>query len=121
MLDKCDFPESVCWFVHSKSSTDISPQTLKEYKCGLCGKIFQNKNDFMHHRKQDHRQFISKCRDHVNGSCRRESSVCWYIHEDSNVSPDNEPSDMMTRLFEMMEKFTERMEQIETQLFNENL
>ena len=57
----------------------------------------------------------------MNGSCRRESNVCWYIHEDSNVSPDHESSDMMTRLFEMMEKFTERMEQIETQLYNENL
>ena len=49
-------------------------------------------NDFMHNRKQD--------------------------HEDSIERPDHDSSDMMTSLFEMMKKFTEKMEH---QLYNANI
>ena len=121
VLGKCDFPESICWFIHTKPSTALSPQTFQEYKYGLCEKVFQQKNDFMHHRKQNHKQFVPKCGDYINGSCRLENNVCWFIHQVTNESPEHESSDMMTRLFKMMEKFTERMEQIENQLYNENL
>ena len=30
LLDKCDFPENVCWFMHTKPDTTFSQQTLKE-------------------------------------------------------------------------------------------
>ena len=118
LLGKCDFPENVCWFMHTKSSTTLSPQTLKEYKCGICENVFLHKTDFMKHRKKVHTQFVPECRDNVNGACRYEKIGCWYMHEDTEDSPHQESSNMMTRLFEMMEKFTERMELMENQLYN---
>ena len=49
-----------------------SPQTLREYMCGLREKIVQHKTDFMHQRNEDHEQLIPDCRDYMNGSCRFE-------------------------------------------------
>ena len=90
-------------------------QTLKEYKCE---NVFRQKTDCMKHRKQDHTQFVPECRDTVNGACRYEKNGCLYIHEDTKDSPHEESSSMMNRLFERMEKLTERMLLIDNQLYN---
>jgi hypothetical protein len=92
---------------------------LKQFKCGFCENVFEHKSDFMNHRKKQHTQSVPACRDNINGTCRRDTSTCWFKHEDSNhENTEHESSDMMKRLFEMMENFTERMNQMETQLYN---
>ena len=40
---KCDFPDNVCWFMHTKISTSSSPQMLKQFKCGFCEMTFPEK------------------------------------------------------------------------------
>ena len=117
MLEKCEFPENVCWFMHKKPDTTLSQQTLKDYKCGVCEKTFHHKTDFMNHRKQEHAQFVPECKDYRNGVCRYEQNGCWFRHceVDHNEMQVVEKS-MMERLFEMMENFTERITNIENQL-----
>jgi hypothetical protein len=119
---RCDFPESVCWFMHTQTSTASSPQTLKSYKCGICDKDFPCKSNFMKHRKREHEEFVPLCRDNTNGSCAHDSDSCWFKHNAySNESINMESSDMIKRLFEMMENFTERISEMEKQLYNENI
>ena len=103
--------------MHTKPSTNFSPQTLKEYKCGICEKVLHHKTDFMNHRKKEHAQFVPECREYMNGACRYEKNGWWFRHCD--VEPAEmqaaEPA-MMDRLFKMMEHFTERINNIENQL-----
>ena len=103
--------------MHTKPSTNFSPQTLKEYKCGICEKVFHHKTDFMNHRKKEHAQFVPECREYMNGACRYEKNGCWFRHCDVEPAEMQAPEPaMMDRLFKMMEHFTERINNIENQL-----
>ena len=105
--------------MHTKSSSSSSQQMLKEYKCGFCKDVFKHKSDFMNHRKQQHTESVPAFRENVNGTCRHDTHTCWFRHEEfKNGNPDHESTDMMKRLFEMMENFTNRMTQMENQLYN---
>ena len=105
--------------MHTKNSSNSSQQMLKEFKCGFCEEVFKHKSDFMNHRKQHHPQSVPACRDNVNGTCRHDTNTCWFIHQDfNNENHDQESTDMMKRLFQMMENFTDRIKQMENQLYN---
>ena len=83
----CAFEDDVCWLSHKvydKNRATSFPQTLKELKCSLCEIIFKNKSDFMTHRKDNHPQNISTCRDDKNGVCRFRAEECWYKHISDN-------------------------------------
>ena len=96
----------------TKASAIFSPQTLKEYKCGICEKVFHH-----NHRKNEHSQFVPKCREYINGACRYEQNGCWFRHCDLEPSKmQAAEAAMMDRLFKMMEHFTERINNIENQL-----
>ena len=112
LLGKCDFPDSV----YAGLGNTSAPQSLKEYKCGFCDQIFQNKSDFMNYRKRHHIEFTSPCRDYIIGCCRYKQG-CLYKHEGLNEVSNIESSDMI-RFFKIMEKFTERMKQVENHLYN---
>ena len=64
---------------------------------------------------------ISECTQYKNGSCRFDSEKCWYKHGNIIENMHVEPTDMISRLFGMMEKFTKRMEEMERQLYNESI
>ena len=74
----------------------------------------------MEHRKLEHPQKISACRKEMDGSCRFGDDKCWYSHKHSlKINETGNPSqdqELINRLFTMMEKFTERIENIENQL-----
>ena len=119
----CDFPDSVCWFDHTLSDKKIetsSTQTLKEYKCGFCHETFVNKNLFMKHRKRFHNENIQPCRDIQHGSCIYGEELCWFKHGNEIQTAQAEIQEceptMMSRLFDMMEQFGQRMNNIENQL-----
>ena len=116
----CDFPDNVCWFSHNPNVNTTKPQTLKQFNCNMCGCIFKNKSEFMKHRKIEHPNNISPCRDFNSGYCRLDAKTCWYTHDDKECNPHNENSEsvnsMMNRLFTMMEQFGERMKNLEMQI-----
>ena len=114
----CEFSDEDCWYQH-KTKNSLLTQTLKEFKCSLCGQSFTLKSDFMNHRKREHPQKISICKTYINGSCKFGNEKCWYTHVEKHSEMeeiiDNNP-EMITRIFDMMEKFAERFELIENQL-----
>jgi hypothetical protein len=46
---------------------------------------------------------------------------CWYKHGKMIENMHVETTDMISRLFGMMEKFRKRMEEMERQLYNESI
>ena len=111
----CEFSDEDCWYQHKP---DESSQPLKEFKCSLCGQTFNFKPDFMKHRKTEHPNNISICKTYNNGSCNFGSEKCWYKHVEKQTEPGeiDENIEIITRIFDMMEKFAERFELIENQL-----
>ena len=114
----CDFPDDVCWISHKvcEKSSSSAPQMLDKFKCGICEQSFGSKSNFMSHRRKEHSEHVSACRDNSNGWCRFGADKCWFKHEEHNDKEEFEKSEMINRLFEMMEKFSKRFEIIENQL-----
>ena len=114
----CAFESNECWFAHPElHKASLVPRTLKPIKCRFCDKTFETKTKFMEHRKLEHPEKISACKKEIDGSCRFGVDKCWYAHkyphQNGNLTQDPE---LLNRLFTMMEKFTERMNNIENQL-----
>ena len=86
----CAFGEEDCWFRHDQ--TEQTSQTLKELKCSLCGKLFNDKKEFMKHRKSDHLNNVSECKDNENGWCRFSGKECWFKHGDVMCNNERENS-----------------------------
>ena len=108
----CAFDAQICWYSHDQSDKSTTPQTLKEFKCSFCGKIFKSKSAFMEHRKNEHKTSISECRNDKNGWCQFSAEKCWYKHEElsfDNQDQNSQPPEMMSRLFTMMEAYQERI------------
>jgi DNA-directed RNA polymerase subunit RPC12/RpoP len=62
----CSFGENLCWFKHDENDNSF-PQTITEYKCGICGNKYDYKKEFMQHRKREHINYVSECRENENG------------------------------------------------------
>ena len=119
LQDKCAFDGSICWFSHDQtndSKGSLFPQILKEFKCSFCEQIFKNKSDFMQHRKHEHPKYVSECRENQNGSCKFDET-CWYQHKDrfSYENESHQSPEKFERLFDMMEKYAERLEILDIQ------
>ena len=80
----CEFTDQDCWFRHENLSTSLAPQTLSVFKCNLCGKTFNNKREFMEHRKREHTKNVSQCRENKSGWCRFASEDCWFLHNNES-------------------------------------
>ena len=118
----CAFGDE-CWFRHTQTGQGSSlPQTLKEFKCGLCGKLFERKKVFMEHRKSEHIENVSVCKENKNGACVHGSQECWFKHqsEEQNVIDDKisgiKTVELVKRLFDMMEVFAQRISHVENQM-----
>ena len=119
----CDFNDE-CWYVHSSTQSD----GVIEFKCRICDNKFSNKKTFMQHRKKDHVQNVVFCKNALKGTCHFGAKNCWFNHHDNEITytSENETEngeylqntnqEMMEKLFEMMEKFTQRIIQIENKI-----
>ena len=72
---------------------------------------------------------VSKCKQESYGKCKFESKYCWFIHEsDGNVLSNEknnevikEQSDVMQKVFGMLETMTERIMKIEQNNTNKTI
>ena len=114
----CAFDSKECWFDHPElSQASLVPRALKSVKCRFCEKTFETKSEFMEHRKLEHPEKITACKKEMDGSCRFGMEKCWYAHKYQHQTKIlNQDPELINRLFTMMEKFTERINNIENQL-----
>ena len=77
--------------------------------------MFKGRFDFMKHRKLEHRPAVTKCRHALYGTCMFGEDKCWFVHEnDKNEKIIQNNQEVFEKLFNMMEKMTERIVQMET-------
>ena len=110
----CERSASECWYKH-----DSANHNIKEFKCSECDIVFDWKFDLMKHRKHEHPKHVSVCTKNRNGSCHFGEEKCWFKHEGGKQEMEEiyeENPEIITKMFDMMEKFTERFEFIENQL-----
>ena len=86
------------------------------FSCTHCEKEFTIKSRLMNHRKQEHKNKIKVCINSTNGLCKFESD-CWYKHEDienENININGSKNqEIFDKIFDMMEKCTNRIVNIE--------
>ena len=110
----CDFSASDCWYKH-----DSSNHSIKEYKCNLCDITFDLNVNLIRHKKREHPKNVPVCTTNINGSCHFGEEKCCFRQEGKKHAMEeivNENPEIITKFFDMMEKFTERFEFIENQL-----
>ena len=123
---KCAFGDT-CWFSHDASSK----KSCQEYKCSICEKEFKIKSVFMYHRKTEHSETVPICKHEITGSCQYGFQNCWFNHNkaqidenesineninENNFMKNNQNNEIMQKLVEMVEKYTQRIVQLENML-----
>ena len=103
----CYFEIDECWFIHD------TPVAM--LMCTFCDKEFHIKTDLMNHRKYEHEEKMKSCKKASRGECPYNTN-CWYKHKEVEIVNQNQNQEMFDKLFEIMEKFTHRIVNIENNL-----
>ena len=86
----CDFDDSSCWFSHSLNRKE----DLKMLKCRSCEKEFKTLSDCLKHKKQEHPNLVSFCKNETEGTCKFGKGRCWFKHnETKDIIEPSEISD----------------------------
>jgi hypothetical protein len=78
---KCELGDSLCWFIHSKSSD----RSKSEIKCNICEKLFGNKEVCMLHKRSEHAEIVQMCKNMK--TCPYQN--CWFRHEPYKSNDQN--------------------------------
>ena len=81
---KCEFGDALCWFLHEEDGS-ISLHEATQIKCKHCDKAFQTRSSFMNHRKEEHSENVTPCRNFLNQACVYGSSRCWFRHSEPEI------------------------------------
>ena len=87
-------------------------------RCKICDKIFPNKSEYHIHRKQNHSALVTTCFKAQNANCKYGDKLCWFSHDERNQIDNDETiskdkKDVLQRIFEVMERMTERIVELE--------
>ena len=70
----CNYNDK-CWFLHDEGLKQSDPT----FKCNYCDESFRTKTQMMQHKKWNHTDKVSKCKNEKN-SCRYGTEKCWFLH-----------------------------------------
>ena len=101
-----------CWFNHDTNIQQIEPTKVK---CSMCDNLFDNIKNFMHHKKHEHGETVKKC--DKGEKCHFGKLNCWFQHNEENIENEKQTQ----KLFSMMEKFTNRIIELEKQIKTANI
>ena len=124
LAGSCNFEDDACWYQHKQKDTGNRLEgELIRIKCNTCDKVFETKFELMHHRKREHIQEVPQCTKSKNGTCWFSAKTCWFHHEEIERMNDNGNDDkvrnniyneeMIGKMFNMMEVFTQRILKLE--------
>ena len=117
----CIFGDPKCWFRHL-------PSNFSDMKCELCDESFRTKHEYKKHEKQEHTSEVPICKEFESRTCKRGDKFCWFKHEKkeefkqecNNHVEQIENDKVLERLFDLIEKITDRMNKFEQDIKNEN-
>ena len=91
-------------------------QNLVKWIAVFVVKICPNINHLLNHRKKDHVTSVHQCKNERSSSCKYGAQNCWYRHNSqTNNKENNVNQEVIEKLFNMMEQFTERIFNLENQ------
>ena len=111
----CVFGAEHCWFIHSKSSS-------ADIKCKICDGQFKTKAQYHIHKKEKHPSLVPMCNNALKGQCEFGEKYCWFIHKENEIKQDDtknevqnidENNEVLERLFNIVEKNSDRINQLE--------
>ena len=70
----------------------------------------------MKHKKVKHSENVKLCRNNLDGNCLY-SENCWFIHEDSNMKENLNHNTTIQKLFDIVEKYTEKVRNLEENVY----
>ena len=79
----------------------LSSIQSKIIECRICSKTFQDKRNFMHHRKSNHIEVVAFCQNENEGKCIFSSDKCWWKHKEK----DDQNQSSTIRCFICQNKF----------------
>ena len=66
-----------CWYVHG----EVSEESLNNFNCDVCGKVFKGRSKFMRHKKFIHKEKVPNCENFIRKKCPRTDNDCWFHHK----------------------------------------
>ena len=80
----CPFGDESCWFQHIiEPNENDRGSGHKSIKCKICGKISNNRNDSMRHRKEEHAENLQMCNLFKKRNCTSKEK-CLFSHKSAN-------------------------------------
>ena len=101
---------------HTQKVEDSKAQEAV-FKCKFCGENYKSKKELMKHNKDKHEENLKPCWNFKKGACFY-GNDCWYSHERLNINYTNEvkefeKSEVILKIFDFMEKVTEKITKLE--------
>ena len=61
-----------------------------KFNCKFCDKRFQNKDDLMKHKKEEHKLKVSVCWNYQAEDCEFQDGTCWFAYKQNNEFTSSE-------------------------------
>jgi hypothetical protein len=113
----CDYEESFCWFAHEKNKVNMM---CTYSKCNIYDLTLKSRPEYLKHRKQFHIDIVPECKNKMNGACQYGNTNCWFKYKiekyntkEQNESDKIEHNKVVEKLFDIVEKVTERLAKLE--------
>ena len=113
----CEYEDSFCWFAHEKSRVNMRQYNLN---CNICDLTFKSRPEYMKHRKLCHINILPECKNNMEGVCQYGDKKCWFKHSiekydttEQNEGEKIEYKEVVGKLFDIVEKMTERLANLE--------
>ena len=119
--DKCwygvDCIRKFCWFSHEKAKVNMTQYSLK---CNICDLTFNSRPEYLKHRKLVHIDLVPECKNIKEGACQYGDTNCWFKHniekyytKGQKECESIEYNEVVKKLFDIVEKVTERFAKFE--------
>ena len=63
---------------------------VNSISCYVCSEKFETKTSMMIHRKNNHKELVSKCTNFSQNKCIFGDKTCWFLHEDTDMEIEKE-------------------------------
>ena len=91
---------------------------MANFKCKICQNVSKTQNELHYQEKREHARSIPQCRNASKGTCFNGAEKCWFQHNETGHQEKNlnKNCDITSKLFDMMEIFTDKITKIEKQM-----
>ena len=88
---------------------------MNNFKCNICQRTFKTKNEVHYHLKREHVRSTPQCNKTI---CKYGAEKCWFLHTENEAQENNlnKNCEITSKLFDMMETFTNRIMKIEKRI-----